>query len=125
VIHVAHAHEFPSGAVAVFAQPSGGYDCYLSWDEVPPELLPQSPGSGVPQEVTMRQARLALLGAGLLDDVDAAINAMAEPAKTAAKIEWEYSQTVQRHKGLVAQIGSALGLTSEQIDDLFVMASTL
>lgn len=79
----------------------------------------------IPPEVSMRQARLALLGAGLLDDVDAALNALTEPAKSAAKIEWEYSQTVQRHKGLVVQIGGALGLTEPQMDALFVTARTL
>ena len=33
----------------------------------------------VPQSVTTRQARLALLNAGLLDDVDAAIAAITDP----------------------------------------------
>lgn len=83
-----------------------------------------SPAS-VPAQVTMRQARLALLGAGLLTSVDAAINAMPEPAKSAARIEWDYSSAVQRHNGFVAQLGPALGLSSAQIDDLFRAASKL
>lgn len=79
----------------------------------------------VPSAVTMRQARLALLGAGLLDDVEAAIAALPSPHKEAAKIEWEYSQEVQRHNGFVAQLGPALGLDAAALDALFVAAARL
>ena len=75
----------------------------------------------VPTEVTMRQARLALLGAGLLDTVETAILA----AGPAAKIEWEYAQEVQRASGLVPAMAIALGMTEAQIDALFVTAATL
>ena len=78
-----------------------------------------------PSEITMRQARLALLGAGKLAAVGAAIAAMPEPQKSAANIEWEYSNTVQRHNGFVAALGPALGLTADQIDALFVAGSAL
>lgn len=79
----------------------------------------------VPDSVTMRQARLALLGAGLLAQVDGAIDSLGEPAKSAARIEWEYSQTVERHKPFVLMLGAALGLTNKQIDDLFKAAVQL
>lgn len=75
--------------------------------------------------VDMAQARLALLGAGLLDDVEAAITAMAEPARTAARIAWEYRSTVRRDSALVAQLGAALGLSGAEIDDLFAAAAAL
>lgn len=94
------------------------------WDGAQVVPAPTQPAP-VPAEVTMRQARLALLGAGLLTNVDAAINAMPEPAKSAARIEWDYSSAVQRHNGFVAQLGPALGLTDAQIDDLFRAASKL
>jgi hypothetical protein len=79
----------------------------------------------VPQEVTMRQARLALLGAGLLATVNDKIATMTGTEGEAARIEWEYAQTVDRSKGLVASIGSALALTDAQIDELFIAAATL
>ena len=79
----------------------------------------------VPASVTMRQARLALLGAGKLAQVDAAIAAMTEPTRSAAQIEWTYSNDVQRHNGFVAALGPALGMTSSQIDALFRAAATL
>ena len=81
--------------------------------------------ASVPQAVTMRQARLALLGAGLLPSVNAAINAMPSPQKEAANIEWEYSQVVERHRGLVLALGTALGLDALALDNLFIAASKL
>lgn len=63
--------------------------------EVQAEWVPPPPPPVViPQSVTMRQARLALLGAGLLDDVNSAIAAIPDPVqRKAAEIEWEYAQT--------------------------------
>lgn len=86
----------------------------------------QAPGGAVPQRVTMRQARLALHGAGLLDDVEAAIDAISDADdRAAARITWDHSQEVVRNNGLVAQLAPALGLTDVQIDALFVSAATL
>ena len=79
----------------------------------------------VPQSVTMRQARLALLAAGLLAGIDAAIDSLPEPDKSAAKIEWEYAAVVQRGSGLVPAMGAALGMTEAQIDQLFITAATI
>jgi hypothetical protein len=78
-----------------------------------------------PKEVTMRQARLALLQAGLLDKVTAAIAGMPSPQKQAAEIEWEYSNPLKRSQPLVTQLGAALGMDTSQLDALFLTASTL
>ena len=88
---------------------------------VPPEPVPPY----VPASVTMRQARLALLGAGLLDDVEAAIAALPSPQKEAARIEWEYASEVQRSSGLVPMMGAALGLDDAALDALFIEAKGL
>jgi len=80
---------------------------------------------GIPQAVTMRQARLALLGAGLLPTITAAIAAMTGTEGEAARIEWEYSGEVQRSTGLVLSLAAGLGLTDAQIDELFIQASML
>ena len=79
----------------------------------------------VPHEVTMRQARLALLATGKLAGVDAAIASLPEPQKTAASIEWEYSNALQRSNPFVAQLGAALGIDDAAIDALFVEAAKL
>lgn len=79
----------------------------------------------VPRVVTMRQARLALLGAGLLQQVDQAISALPEPQQSAARIEWDYSSEVHRDRAFVQQLGEALGLSDEQLDALFIQAAAL
>jgi hypothetical protein len=75
--------------------------------------------------VSMRQARLALLGAGMLDAANLAIAGMTGIEGEAARIEWEYAQDVERSSPLVMGMTSALGLTEEQLDQLFILASGL
>ena len=91
--------------------------------EVPP--VPAPPPPPVPQHVSMRQARLALLGAGLLAGIDAAVNGLPSPQKEAARIEWEYSAEVQRCNGFVSVLAPSLGLTDAQTDALFIAAAGL
>lgn len=79
----------------------------------------------IPTVVTMRQARLALLGVGKLDDVAAAIAGLPSPQKEAAQIEWEYSSEVKRDSALVTQLAPALGLDAAALDALFTTAATL
>lgn len=93
-----------------------------------PEPLPEEPAPvvpSVPGSVTMRQARLALLQNGMLTQVNDAVAAMPGAQGDAARIEWEFSSTVERHWPLVQALGAALGLTEAQLDDLFRLAATL
>ncbi len=90
-----------------------------------PEEIEAARRASVPASVTMRQARLALLGAGLLAGIDAAINSLPSPQKEAARIEWEYSQEVQRQNGFVSVLAPMLGLTEAQTDALFLTAAGL
>ena len=76
-------------------------------------------------KVTMRQARLALLQQNLLSQVESAIAGMQEPEKSQVSIEWEYASTVERTSPWMSTMGAALGLTDEQLDQLFETASTL
>lgn len=80
----------------------------------PPPFVPV-----VPQTVTMRQARLSLLAAGLLASANQAI----AQAGDAAQIEWEYAQTVDRQSDLVQAMAAALSLSSAQLDELFTQAA--
>lgn len=89
------------------------------------EYGPEGSRSSIPGSVTMRQARLALMAAGKLAAVEAVIESLSEPQKTAARIEWEYSNEVQRHNGFVSVIGPALGLDEAALDALFVTAASL
>lgn len=75
----------------------------------------------VPSVVSRRQAKLALLDAGLLDNADSIIAA----ADQETQINWADAVEFRRDHPLITVIGRALGMTSEQIDDLFRLAITL
>jgi hypothetical protein len=93
-------------------------DCLCLGQEDPPPPPPEA--------VTARQARLALLGAGLLDNVDATLASIPDPlSRRAAQIEWEYALEIRRDSPLVAALAPLLGLTAEQVDDLFRAAEGL
>lgn len=79
----------------------------------------------IPKYVTMRQARLALLNAGLLKTIDDAVANMPGVEGDAARIEWEFSNAVERDKEFVKSIASGLRLTDDQVDQLFIAAALL
>lgn len=95
-------------------------------DAQPPALPEYVPAVvAVPEVVTMRQARLALLGAGLLAQVNTAVANMPGAEGDAARIEWEYAQEVRRDSPLVAALSAAFGWTGAQLDDLFTEGAKL
>lgn len=106
------------------AQPDGSWIVYEPGDGVPEGLF-GAPSNGVPAEVTMRQARQALHIAGLLTDVEAAIDAMTEPPRELARIAWEHSQVIERRAPFVLQLAAALGMSDAEVDALFVSAASL
>jgi hypothetical protein len=75
----------------------------------------------VPTVISRRQARLALLNAGLLDAVEAII-ANAPPA---VQITYQDATEWWRDDPLIASFLVSLGLTTEQVDNLFLEASRL
>lgn len=75
--------------------------------------------------VTMRQARLALLAAGRLGDIEAAIAALSEPDKSQVSIEWEYASIVERNSPWVSTMAAALGMSDTDLDQLFISAAEL
>ena len=69
--------------------------------------------------VSAAQARLALLSAGLLASVKAAV----DQADEATKIWFEYATEWQRDNPVLNALGVQLGLSSDAIDDLFMVAA--
>ena len=81
-----------------------------------------SDANAIPQSVSMRQIRLALLKAGKLDSVNTTI---AAKAGRSTQIEWEYAPELQRASPLIAELGAALSMDRAALDALFVKASGL
>ena len=70
--------------------------------------------------ITPRQARLALLQYGLLDEIEALL-----ANDKALQIWWEYSLDIKRDDERLVGATTALGLTSEQLDAMFIDGSKL
>ncbi|MEK7882892.1 hypothetical protein [Methyloversatilis sp. NSM2] len=87
-----------------------------------PVLAPPQIDPSPPQSVTRRQARRALEEAGLLETVETYFSTQ---ASTADRIDYEDAQTFDRDWPALTQAATALGLSSIQLDQLFVAASTL
>lgn len=76
--------------------------------------------------LTKRQLKLGLLQNGIdPGQVTALINSMPAQQRAVAKIEWEDASQFKRAHPLVVQIGTALGLTPEQMDAMWIQAHGL
>lgn len=102
--------------VSDYAPPAGL--TLVSEAEAPPLRAMPPP---VPEVVTNFQARAALRRIGLLEQVQAAVQAADGEALDA----WEYANHVYRHGALVISMSAELGLTSDQVDALFRMAESI
>ena len=87
---------------------------------VPPSAPPKP---RVPQSVQNRQAKLALLSAGLFKRAEEIINSMEGDEGDAARIEWG-ATTFSRNSQFLKRMAQTLGLSEQQLDDLFILAAT-
>lgn len=115
------------GSVWAF-EDDGSQDHLITEDMVaipgPPEAVPSAPT--IPQSVTRRQARQALLLAGRLQDVQPAIDAIADPLQRGlVQIEWDDSQEFQRARPTLIALATAIGMTDQDLDNLFTQAALL
>lgn len=111
------AYPAPAGYVAV--EYSAEHDALPIHQETPPVV--------VPDVVTNAQFRRALIRSNIMpSSVLAAIEAMPTGAtREEARTQWEYANTIERGNPLIAQLAPAFGLTSAQVDSLFILAATL
>lgn len=79
------------------------------------------PAPVVPAVISKRQASRALLDAGLLEAVEAAI-AQSPPA---VQIDWRQATMIERSWPALAALAPAMGLTDAQLDALFIAGSQL
>lgn len=79
-----------------------------------------------PKEITPRQARQALFLVGVSSEmILGGLNSLPSPHKELALVEWEYSTAFKRNNPLVVNVALMLGWTTYQLDDLWILGSTL
>ena len=116
---------------------SSGNNCAISFDG---ELSPSDsdtleeivfnhkaiPPENVDTSVSARQIRTAMVLSGIsIAGVEAALDGLDEPTRTVATIAWDYSNLYFRDNPLIVALAPAMGLSIEQLDDLWVLAKTL
>ncbi len=105
---------------AAFGTPLDDYEAMIA--DIESKIVPYVPPPPVvPTVVTMRQARLALYGAGLLDQVNALVSASTPDVR----IEWEFASELRRDWPTLVALSAGLGLTPAQVDNLFTQAAQL
>lgn len=82
------------------------------------------PVNGVPQVVSRKQGRAALILAGLFGQVQPIIDAVPDATQRAlTQNAWDSAQTFERQDPFLLSLGAALGLDDAQLDALFVQAA--
>ncbi|EAI5447371.1 hypothetical protein BWQ50_09115, partial [Campylobacter coli] len=73
---------------------------------------------GVPRKISIRQAKLALLEVGLLENIET----MMQSATKATQISWEYATEFERENELILFFQQQAKLSDEFVDELFKKA---
>ncbi len=90
------------------------------------EELAAAKKASVPETVSRRQLRLALVLSSFdLSMIDAQINQLPEPNRSFALIAWNDAIVFERKDALLNQLAGQLGLSEDNLDDLFINASKL
>lgn len=90
----------------------------FTWEIVP---IPQAL-----DDISPRQIKTALFMLGITRDmISSAINTLPSPDKEIATIAWEESTSFVRSAPAVNAIGSLLGLSSDQLDQLWIAGKSL
>lgn len=99
------------------------YQAYLKWLEegnTPEPYVP--PPSSIPEQVPMWAVRTILQEQGLFDQAQALVTAS---TNNALKNIWEYGNFATRSSPTIIALAGQLGLTSEQLDQMFTAANAL
>lgn len=84
---------------------------------------PPAPGPSVPSSVSRFQARAALYAAGHFEAVESFMSQPETPMLM--RLAWQDAQTFDRSSATVAALASALELSAEDVDGLFVAAAAI
>ena len=98
----------------------------ISEDELPAYIqYVDMPVLTVPDEVQLWRIRTILKLMQLETSIEQTLETLPEPSKTAANYIWNYGTTVERTSQTVLLLQSALQITDEQVDDLFIQAEAI
>ena len=96
----------------------------MTKEEVEAHLNPPPPPPTVPEQVSRAQGKAVLITAGLWPDVLAYVEAMTDPTEKAlAQVALNDTTHWRRDSPTMQAISTALGISGEQMDELFIQAA--
>ena len=110
-----------NGTSDSFGPTNREWSAYQAWRAAGNTPTPYTAPSDVPYSVTPFQAKAAIYNAGLLPAVQAAIAA----ASPIAQLAWSDATEFTRDSPTIAALSAQLGLSSAQVDALFVAAAAI
>lgn len=90
------------------------------WFDTFDEALRYFASANVGTILTPRQARWVLLDEGLLDAVEDIVK-----LNRKYEIYWEYATEIRREDTILLQLATALGITDEKLDEMFIKGAKL
>lgn len=85
----------------------------------------QPPKPRVPSEIPNWRAKVILSQMGLLEKIQAAMESLPEPQRTIVTLAWSGDAKLARQGQTVVALAAALGLSTLEVDDLFVAAEAI
>ena len=79
----------------------------------------------IPATIRAWQAKAILKMQGMLESAEAVIAALPEPQKTVVESAWNNQADFSRDAQTIVALAAALGLTEEQLDEMFAQAASL
>ena len=96
------------------------YQAWLAEGNTPNPYVPPPPA--IPQQVPMWAVRTVLQNDNLFDQADALVKASTD---NALKNVWEYGNFADRDSAAINTLALELGLSHEQVDQMFIDANNL
>lgn len=94
----------------------------IGWQYIDGQFYQATPKKVVPDAVTPRQIRLAMHKLGILSTIESAVR---NSPSDEVKIAWDYATFFYRKDPMLAAMAPALGMTEDQVDDLFILAESI
>lgn len=103
------------------------YDIELNDHEELVDFIPDNDEASmdIPVEVALWKIRAIIKSMGVEEQIEQSFELLEEPNKIGAKYIWEYGTAIERYSQTVLFIQTVLGLTDEQVDNIFINANKI
>ena len=100
---------------------------YVEIDKTPtPEEIAEANRAKVPESISQMKLRKQLILSGIsIASIDALIQTLPQPNRDLIYTMWEYAVVFDRHNPELNAMAEMLGVTQEQLDEIFINGNLL